>query len=216
MRLRLTAAIACRPARRARPRRERRRGPDRHLPQRHGDDRPALPARSSSPGERCARRRLRRRAADRDRQTDQGMRLPHPGARAQPRDRRHRTPVEQHPEKPAAQDASSPSTLRAGGGARYQFAVYPLQRKAQLRKVLADGTIEYLRDRQERKSRQRDRRGEQAAPAARSTSTPAGANCRLLASVGGSGRRLHRRAAGDLPAAPPASRSARPRARTAR
>jgi hypothetical protein len=34
--------------------------------------------------------------------------------------------------------------LRAGGGARYQLAVYPLQRKAQLRKVLADGTIKYL------------------------------------------------------------------------
>jgi hypothetical protein len=34
--------------------------------------------------------------------------------------------------------------LRSGGGARYQLAVYPLQRKAQLRKVLADGSIEYL------------------------------------------------------------------------
>jgi hypothetical protein len=34
--------------------------------------------------------------------------------------------------------------LRAGGGARYQLAVYPVQRKAQLRKVLSDGTIEYL------------------------------------------------------------------------
>ena len=34
--------------------------------------------------------------------------------------------------------------LRSGGGARYQLAVYPLQRKAQLRKVLADGKIEYL------------------------------------------------------------------------
>jgi hypothetical protein len=34
--------------------------------------------------------------------------------------------------------------LRAGGGARYQLAVYPLQRKAQLRKVLSDGTVEYL------------------------------------------------------------------------
>jgi hypothetical protein len=34
--------------------------------------------------------------------------------------------------------------LRSGGGARYQLAVYPLQRKAQLRKVLADGGIEYL------------------------------------------------------------------------
>jgi hypothetical protein len=34
--------------------------------------------------------------------------------------------------------------LRSGGGARYQLAVYPLQRKVQLRKVLADGSIEYL------------------------------------------------------------------------
>lgn len=34
--------------------------------------------------------------------------------------------------------------LRSGGGARYQLAVYPLQGKAQVRKVLADGTIEYL------------------------------------------------------------------------
>lgn len=34
--------------------------------------------------------------------------------------------------------------LRAGGGARYQLAVYPFQRKAQVRKVLTDGTIEYL------------------------------------------------------------------------
>ncbi|HKT84372.1 MAG TPA: hypothetical protein VJQ84_11095 [Solirubrobacterales bacterium] len=34
--------------------------------------------------------------------------------------------------------------LRAGGGARYQFAVFPTQRKAQVRKVLADGSIEYL------------------------------------------------------------------------
>lgn len=34
--------------------------------------------------------------------------------------------------------------LRAGGGARYQLAVYPLQRKAQLRKVLSNGVIEYL------------------------------------------------------------------------
>lgn len=34
--------------------------------------------------------------------------------------------------------------LRAGAGARYQLAVYPLQGKAQIRKVLADGSIEYL------------------------------------------------------------------------
>jgi len=34
--------------------------------------------------------------------------------------------------------------LRAGGGARYQLAAYPLQRKVQVRKLLADGTVEYL------------------------------------------------------------------------
>jgi hypothetical protein len=35
--------------------------------------------------------------------------------------------------------------LRAGGGARYQLAVYPKQRKTQLRKFLPDGTVEYLK-----------------------------------------------------------------------
>ncbi|HEX7059915.1 MAG TPA: hypothetical protein VF176_08715 [Solirubrobacterales bacterium] len=34
--------------------------------------------------------------------------------------------------------------LRAGGGARYQLAVYPFQRKVQLRKILDDGTVKYL------------------------------------------------------------------------
>lgn len=34
--------------------------------------------------------------------------------------------------------------LRAGGGSRYQLAVYPLQQKVQLRKVLSDGQIKYL------------------------------------------------------------------------
>ena len=34
--------------------------------------------------------------------------------------------------------------LRSGGGARYQLAVYPLQRKVQLRKFLPHGVVEYL------------------------------------------------------------------------
>ncbi len=34
--------------------------------------------------------------------------------------------------------------LRSGEGSRYQLAVYPLQRKVQLRKILTDGTIKYL------------------------------------------------------------------------
>jgi hypothetical protein len=36
-------------------------------------------------------------------------------------------------------------TLRAGDGAHYQLAVFPLQRKAQLRKTLPGGKVEYLR-----------------------------------------------------------------------
>jgi hypothetical protein len=34
--------------------------------------------------------------------------------------------------------------LRSGGGGRYQLAVYPLQRKVQLRKALPEGGVEYL------------------------------------------------------------------------
>jgi hypothetical protein len=34
--------------------------------------------------------------------------------------------------------------LRAGAGARYQLAVYPLQRKVQLRKISGDGSVRYL------------------------------------------------------------------------
>lgn len=35
--------------------------------------------------------------------------------------------------------------LRAGGGAKYQLLVFPKQRKAQLRKVLPGGEVQYLR-----------------------------------------------------------------------
>jgi hypothetical protein len=46
--------------------------------------------------------------------------------------------------KPVLRSAYLAVNLRAGGGARYQLVVFPLQDKAQIRKVLADGTIEYL------------------------------------------------------------------------
>jgi hypothetical protein len=36
-------------------------------------------------------------------------------------------------------------TLRSGEGAHYQLAVFPLQRKAQLRKTLPDGSVKFLR-----------------------------------------------------------------------
>lgn len=47
--------------------------------------------------------------------------------------------------KAVARRAYLALNLRAGGsGARYQLVAFPLQRKAQLRKVLPDGQIEYL------------------------------------------------------------------------
>lgn len=46
--------------------------------------------------------------------------------------------------KPVQQGAYLALDLRAGEGARYQLAVYPRQRKAQLRRVLAGGDVEYL------------------------------------------------------------------------
>jgi hypothetical protein len=36
-------------------------------------------------------------------------------------------------------------TLRSGDGSHYQLLAYPLQRKAQLRKTLPDGSVKYLR-----------------------------------------------------------------------
>jgi len=46
--------------------------------------------------------------------------------------------------KPLQHGAFLAVNLRSGGGGRYQLAVYPLQRKAQLRKTLPDGSLEYL------------------------------------------------------------------------
>jgi hypothetical protein len=46
--------------------------------------------------------------------------------------------------KPVQQGAYLALDLRAGSGARYQLAVYPRQRKAQVRKILAGGEVEYL------------------------------------------------------------------------
>jgi hypothetical protein len=46
--------------------------------------------------------------------------------------------------KPVQRSAYLSVDLRSGGGTRYQLAAYPLQDKVQLRKVRADGSIEYL------------------------------------------------------------------------
>jgi hypothetical protein len=47
--------------------------------------------------------------------------------------------------KPVRQKAYLALNLRSGDGAHYQLLAYPLQRKAQLRKTLSDGSVEYLR-----------------------------------------------------------------------
>ena len=46
--------------------------------------------------------------------------------------------------KPVQRSAYLAVELRSGGGSRYQLVAYPTQRKAQLRKIREDGSIEYL------------------------------------------------------------------------
>jgi hypothetical protein len=76
--------------------------------------------------------------------------------------------------------------LRSGGGARYQFAVYPLQRKAQLRKIRANGTIVYLDIEKDLKQvRGLDKANDLRLRAFNITEGNEKGNCRLRAFVGG-------------------------------
>jgi len=76
--------------------------------------------------------------------------------------------------------------LRSGGGARYQFAVFPLQRKAQLRKVLANGTIAYLDvEKGLEQVRGLDKANELRLRAFNVTEGDEKGNCRIRAFVGG-------------------------------
>jgi hypothetical protein len=77
--------------------------------------------------------------------------------------------------------------LRAGGaGARYQLAVYPFQRKAQLRKTLGDGQIKYLHiERKLSTIKGIDEANELRLRAFNITSGPGRGDCRILAFVGG-------------------------------
>lgn len=76
--------------------------------------------------------------------------------------------------------------LRAGrDGSRYQLAVFPRQRKAQLRKVLGDGSIEYMHIEKRIETVQgADRANELRLRAFNITSGPEKSNCRILAYVG--------------------------------
>lgn len=76
--------------------------------------------------------------------------------------------------------------LRAGGGARYQLAVYPLQRKAQLRKYLPGGSIEYLKIAKNVPTVMgADKANDLRLRAFNVTGGPEKGTCRILAFVGG-------------------------------
>ncbi|MFI5025327.1 MAG: hypothetical protein ACHQCI_01045 [Solirubrobacterales bacterium] len=76
--------------------------------------------------------------------------------------------------------------LRSGGGAHYQFAVYPMQRKTQLRKIQVDGTIVYLDiEKDVGGVRGLDRANDLRLRAFNITQGDEKGNCRLLAYVGG-------------------------------
>jgi hypothetical protein len=77
--------------------------------------------------------------------------------------------------------------LRAGDGAHYQLAVFPVQRKVQLLKVLSDGTTEYL-DIAKSVSGVKgvDQANQLRLSAINETSGPDKGLCRLRAYVGGS------------------------------
>jgi len=76
--------------------------------------------------------------------------------------------------------------LRAGGaGARYQLAVFPLQRKAQLRRYSANGEVKYLRVARAIPSKGINRANELRLRAFNLTKGEEKGSCRILAWVGG-------------------------------
>jgi hypothetical protein len=76
--------------------------------------------------------------------------------------------------------------LRAdSAGAHYQLAVFPLQRKAQLRRVGSDGRIEYLEVAKDIRTRGLNQANELRLRAFNVTSGPEKGSCRILAFVGG-------------------------------
>ncbi len=76
--------------------------------------------------------------------------------------------------------------LRAGGGARYQLLVYPLQRKTQLRKLLPDGSVRYLKIEKGVSSvKGLNKANELRLRAFNITEGPERGACRILAYVGG-------------------------------
>lgn len=75
--------------------------------------------------------------------------------------------------------------LRSGGGAHYQLVVFPLQRKAQLRKTFTDGRVKFLRIAKEVRSvKGVDKANKLRLRAFNVTEGSDKGNCRILAYVG--------------------------------
>jgi hypothetical protein len=88
--------------------------------------------------------------------------------------------------KPVQRKAFLAVNLRTGGaGAAYQLAVFPLQGKAQLRKVLSGGQIEYLHIERGVRTKGLNQANELRLSAFNVTSGPEKGSCRILAFVGG-------------------------------
>jgi hypothetical protein len=76
--------------------------------------------------------------------------------------------------------------LRAGGGARYQLAVFPVQRKTQLRKFLPGGDVKFLQiEKNVRSVQGADKANTMRLRAFNITSGDNKGRCRILAFVGG-------------------------------
>jgi hypothetical protein len=87
--------------------------------------------------------------------------------------------------KPVQQKAFLAVNLRAGAaGARYQLAVFPLQRKAQLLRVGNDGQVKYLRVARSIRTNGLNRANQLRLQAFNEISGPEKGNCHILAFVG--------------------------------
>ena len=87
--------------------------------------------------------------------------------------------------KPVQRKAFLAVNLRAGSaGARYQLAVFPLQRKAQLRRVTSDGKVEYMRVARGLRAKGINRANELRLRAFNLTSGPDKGSARILAFLG--------------------------------
>jgi hypothetical protein len=88
--------------------------------------------------------------------------------------------------KPVQRKAFLAVNLRTGGaGAGYQLAVFPLQGKAQLRKVFSDGRVEYLHVEKDIGTQGLNKANELRLRAINLTSGPKRGTCQIVAYVGG-------------------------------